>query len=94
MKRLFFSVALVGALLSGTPATARAQIKVITTTQLSGIHGIVAFQNFVGNDATADTLHIVQQTQITNIQPADVDPKLLIVPDSASGGSPESFDRL
>ena len=74
--------------LEGTP------IKVITTTQLSGIHGLVAFQNFVGNDAAADTLHIVQQTQITNIQPADVDPKLLIVPDSASGGSPESFDRL
>lgn len=74
--------------LEGTP------IKVITTTQLTGIHGIVAFQNFVGNDAAADTLHIVQQTQITNIQPADVDPKVLIVPDSASSGSPESFDRL
>lgn len=73
--------------IEGTP------VKVITTTALSGVHGIVAFQGFLGNDPATDTLHIVQQTQITNIQPADVDPTLLIVPDSASGGSPESLDR-
>jgi hypothetical protein len=70
--------------IEGTP------VKVVTNTELSGIHDIVAFQGYLGNDPTADTLHIMQQTQITNVQPADVDPKLLVVPDSAAGGSPES----
>jgi hypothetical protein len=62
----------------GTP------IKVTTNTVLSGIHDIVGFQSYVGNDPTIDTLHVVQQTQITNVQPADVDPKLLVVPDSTA----------
>ena len=70
--------------IEGTP------IKVTTNTEFSGIHDIVGFQGYVGNDPTIDTLHVVQQTQITNVQPAEVDPKLLVVPDSASGGSPES----
>jgi hypothetical protein len=69
--------------IEGTP------IKVITNTTLSGIHDIVGFQSYVGNDPAVDTLHVVQQTQITNVQPADVDPKLLIVPDSATNGPPE-----
>jgi len=60
-------------------------IKVITTTTLSGIHGIIGLQSFVGNDPTMDTLHIVQQTQIIGIQPADVDPKLLTVPADIEG---------
>lgn len=71
--------------IEGTP------VKVTTNTALSGIHDIIGFQSYVGNDPTVDTLHVVQQTQITNVQPADVDPKLLIVPDSASGGAPEPF---
>ena len=66
--------------IDGTP------IKVVTTTTLSGVQGIVGFQNFVGNDPSIDTLTIVQQTQLTNIQPADVDPTLLEVPES---GAPE-----
>jgi hypothetical protein len=70
--------------IEGTP------VKVVTNTELSGIHDIVAFQIYLGNDPTADTLHVMQQTQITNVQPAEVDPKLLVVPDSASSGSPES----
>ena len=60
-------------------------VKVITTTTLSGIHGIVGLQSFVGNDPTMDTLHIVQQTQIIGIQPADVDPALLVVPPDIDG---------
>jgi hypothetical protein len=70
----------------GTP------VKVVTNTTLTGIHDIVGFQSFVANDPTVDTLHITQQTQITNVQPAEVDPKLLVVPDSAASGSPESPD--
>jgi hypothetical protein len=70
--------------IEGTP------VKVVTNTELSGIHDIVAFQGYLGNDPAADTLHIMQQTQITNVQPAEVDPKLFVVPDSAAGGSPES----
>jgi hypothetical protein len=64
--------------IEGTP------IKVTTNTALSGIHDIVGFQSYVGNDPTVDTLHVVQQTQITNVQPAEVDPKLLVVPDSTT----------
>lgn len=66
--------------LDGTP------IKVVTTTTLSGVQGIVGFQSLVGDDPTADKLTIQQQTQITNIQPADVDPKLVEVPQQ---GAPE-----
>ena len=66
--------------IEGTP------IKVVTTTTLSGVQGIVGFQNLVGNDPTIDKLTVVQQTQLTNIQPADVDPKLLEVPEP---GAPE-----
>ena len=66
--------------IEGTP------IKVVTTTTLSGVQGIVGFQNLLGNDPAADKLTVVQQTQLTNIQPADVDPKLLDVPEQ---GAPE-----
>lgn len=69
--------------IEGTP------VKVTTSTAFSGIHDIVGFQGYVGNDPTIDTLHVVQQTQITSVQPADVDPKLFVVPDSATGGSPD-----
>jgi hypothetical protein len=70
----------VRAQIEGTP------IKVVTTTTLNGIQGIVGFQNLVGNDPTIDKLTVVQQTQLTNIQSADVDPKLLEVPEQ---GAPE-----
>jgi len=69
--------------IEGTP------VKVTTNTSLSGVHDVVGFQSYVGNDPTLDTLHIVQQTQITNVQAADVDPKLLAVPDSAASGAPD-----
>lgn len=62
--------------IQGTP------IKVVTSTVLTGIHNIMGFQSFVGDDPTVDTLHIVQQTQITNIQAADVDPKQVMVPEA------------
>ena len=61
-------------------------VKVVTTTTLSGVQGIVGFQSFVGDDPTIDKLTVVQQTQLTNIQSADVDPKLLEVPEP---GAPE-----
>lgn len=63
--------------IEGTP------IKVVTTTTLSNIHDIIGFQSFVGDDPSVNTLTIVQRTQITGIQPADVDPKLVTVPDQS-----------
>jgi len=60
----------------GTP------IKVVTTTTFTGIREIAGFQGYVGNDPTVDKVTVVQQTQLTAIQPADVDPKLVAVPDS------------
>jgi hypothetical protein len=70
--------------IEGTP------IKVVTTTTLGNIRDIVGFQSFVADDPTVDKLTIVQQTQITNIQNADVDPKQLEVPDASNGDSPGS----
>ena len=64
--------------LEGTP------IKVVTTTTLSGIQGIAGFQGLVGNDPTIDTMTVVQQTQLTSVQPAEVDPKLLQVPEQSA----------
>ncbi len=72
----------------GTP------IKVVTTTALSNIRDIVGFQSFVADDPTVDKLTIVQQTQITNIQPADVDPKAVDVPDlSGAESETPTFSR-
>jgi hypothetical protein len=70
--------------IEGTP------IKVVTTTTLGNIRDIVGFQSFVADDPTVDKLTIVQQTQITNIQNAEVDPKQLEVPDATPGESPGS----
>ena len=64
--------------LDGTP------IKVVTTTTFSNIQEVVGLRSFVGNDPTITTLTVVQQTQITNIQPAEVDPKIFLV--SEEGG--------
>lgn len=63
--------------LEGTP------IKVVTTTTFSDIANIVGLASYVGNDpANANPkLTVVQQTQITNIAPADVDPKLFVIPE-------------
>jgi hypothetical protein len=68
--------------IEGTP------VRVVTTTTFGNIRDIVGFQSFVADDPTVDKLTIVQQTQITNIQPADVDPKQLEVPDLSGGESP------
>jgi len=62
--------------LEGTP------IKVVTTTTFSEVREIAGFQGYIGNDPTMDKVTVVQQTQLTAIQPADVDLKLLTVPDS------------
>jgi len=67
----------VRAQLDGTP------VKVVTTTTLSDVRDIVGFQAMLGPEPADSTIHIVQQTQITGIQPADVDPKLLVVPDNS-----------
>ena len=64
--------------IEGTP------IKVITTTTFSGIREIAGFQSYVGNDPTMDKVTVVQQTQLTSIQPTEVDTKLLTVPDSSA----------
>jgi hypothetical protein len=58
----------------GTP------VKVTTTTTFTEIGDIVGLRGYVGNDPTvAPKVTVVQQTQITNIQPAEVDPKLFVV---------------
>ena len=62
----------------GTP------IKVVTNTTLTGIKDIVGFESFINPDSPVDTLHVVQQTQITSIQPSDVDPKIVTVPDEGA----------
>jgi hypothetical protein len=62
--------------LEGTP------IKVVTTTTFTDVREIAGFQNYIGNDPTTNKVTVVQQTQLTAIQPADVDLKLLTVPDS------------
>jgi hypothetical protein len=59
--------------LEGTP------IKVVTTTTFSDIQDVVGLRSFIGNDPLITTLTVVQQTQITNIQPAEVDPKIFLV---------------
>jgi len=64
----------VRAQLEGTP------VKVVTTTTLTEIGDIVGLRSYLGNDPTvAPKLTIVQQTQITNVQAAEVDPKLFTV---------------
>jgi hypothetical protein len=63
--------------LEGTP------VKVVTTTTLSGVREVAGFQSILGSEPADSTIHIVQQTQITGIQPGDIDPKLLIVPDNS-----------
>jgi hypothetical protein len=70
--------------IEGTP------IKVVTTTTFTEIGDIVGFQSYVGNDPTNKNpkLTVVQQTEITNITQADVDPKLFVIPETGSG-SPE-----
>jgi hypothetical protein len=67
--------------IEGTP------IKVVTTTTFTDIGDVVGLRAYVGNDQDNPNpkLTVVQQTQITNIAPADVDPKLFVIPDGASG---------
>ena len=64
--------------LEGTP------IKVVTTTTFSKVQEVLGLQSYLGNDPTVTTLTVMQQTQITNIQPAEVDPKIFLV--SEEGG--------
>lgn len=63
--------------LEGTP------VKVITTTTFSEIANIVGLTQYVLPDTPNPKVTVVQQTQITNITPADVDPHLFIVPDNS-----------
>jgi hypothetical protein len=70
----------VRAQLEGTP------VKVITTTTLSEVSDIAGLRSFLGNDPTVTKLTVVQSTQLTNIQPADVDPKLLEVKEATPPG--------
>lgn len=64
--------------LAGTP------IKVVTTTTLTGVADVPAFQSIVGTDPASDTLTVIQQTEIRSVQPADVDPKTVTPPASES----------
>lgn len=62
--------------IEGTP------VKVVTTTTFTDINDVVGFQGYVNPDQPNNKVTVVQQTAITGIQPADVDPKLVTVPDS------------
>jgi hypothetical protein len=53
----------------------------------TGVHDIVGFQGYMGGDPTMDKLTVVQQTQLSAITPADVDPALLAVPDNSGPGT-------
>jgi hypothetical protein len=73
----------VRAQIEGTP------IKVVTTTTFTDIADVVGLRTYIGNDPanTNPKLTVVQQTQITGISPADVDPKLFAT--SESSGPPQ-----
>ena len=75
----------VRAQLEGTP------IKVITTTTFTQIADIAGLTQYVLPDSKDPKITVVQQTQITNIADADVDPHLFIVPENT--GAPDGFDR-
>ncbi len=62
----------------GTP------VKVVTTTTFSEIANIVGLQQYVLPDSPNPKVTVVQQTQITGIAPAEVDPKLMVVPENTS----------
>jgi hypothetical protein len=68
--------------LEGTP------IKVVTTTTFTEIANIVGLTQYVLPDSPNPKVTVVQQTQLTNIAPADVDPKLFVVPENA--GAPDA----
>jgi hypothetical protein len=72
----------VRAQLEGTP------IKVVTTTTFTEIANIVGLTQYVLPDSPTPKVTVVQQTQLTNITPADVDPKLFVVPENA--GTPDA----
>ena len=57
-------------------------VKMITTTTFTEIANIVGLTQYVLPDATTPKVTVVQQTQITSVAPADVDPKLMIVPEN------------
>jgi hypothetical protein len=67
----------------GTP------IKVVTTTTFSEIANIVGLTQYVLPDDKDPKVTVIQQTQITNIAAAEVDPKLFVVPENAGPGSSE-----
>lgn len=70
----------VRAQLEGTP------VKVVTTTTFTEIGDVVGLRSYLGNDPNVTPkLTIVQQTQITNVQPAEVDPKVFSIPEGGPG---------
>lgn len=73
----------VRAQLEGTP------VKVITTTTFSDIGNIVGLQQYVLPDAPTQKVTVVQQTQITGVTAAEVDPHLMIVPENT--GAPDGM---
>lgn len=60
-----------------------APIKVITTTTFTDIANIVGLTQYASPDSPDPKVTVVQQTQLTNIAPADVDPKLFVVPENS-----------
>jgi hypothetical protein len=65
--------------LEGTP------VKVTTTTTIGDVKDVPGLSSMLGNEPTTDHITVVQSTQITNIAPADVDPKKMVVTDPDGG---------
>lgn len=63
--------------LEGTP------VKVVTTTTIGGVRDVVGLQGMIGNDPTVDHITVVQQTELRNVTAADVDPKLVEIPENS-----------
>jgi hypothetical protein len=65
--------------LEGTP------VKVTTTTTIGGVKDVPGLAAMLGPDPTTDHITVVQSTEIRNIAPANVDPKLMVVTEPTDG---------
>ena len=65
--------------LEGTP------VKVTTTTTIGGVKDVPGLATMLGPDPTTDHITVVQSTEIRNIVPANVDPKLVAVTEPPEG---------
>jgi len=58
---------------------------VTTTTTIGGVKDVPGLATMLGPDPTTDYITVVQSTEIRNIVPANVDPKLVAVTEPTYG---------